>query len=314
MALPIRKDEHDEQSRYIEQTQERVRSCIADGMTQSEVARIVGFSATRLSQFLSGKYAGDMLETAKAVNYGLDKHLQQTSAPREPEFAHTTAARQVEEVCSYAHRMQTMGMVHGDAGLGKSMALSKYAGEHRDAVLLTVNPTMRSAKAVLEELAEVLGLKETGTERRIHKAIVRTLKGSGRLVIIDEAQHLSLRALDTLRCICDEAKVGFVFCGNDELHGQLSGRSRSEFAQFFSRIGIRRHLDPTVAPEDVERVFAGHDLGKDALERLFQIANDGKGLRGCVKTYLLAANFAARAGGRKVTAALIQEAYRFLEA
>lgn len=280
-------------------------------MSQSEAAKLIGFSAPRLSQFLSGKYAGDNLETAKAINYGLDKHLQQVAAPHEPAFAPTLPAQQVTEVCNYAHQMQTIGMVHGDAGMGKTMALQVYVQEHRDAALLCANPTMRSTKAVLEELCDVLGVKEGGTERRMAKAITRALKGSGRLVIFDEAQHLSQKALDTLRFIHDEAKCGFVFCGNNELYLQLRGRSQSEFAQFYSRIGIRRHLDPRFSKEDIDLVFQGQPVTKEAVQALFNIANDGKGLRGYVKAFLLAANL-ARAGGGMINEAWVKEAYRFL--
>lgn len=296
---------------YIEQTRERVRGYLKEtGLSQSEAARLMGFSAPRLSQFLSGKYAGDVVETAKQINYGLDKHQEQVAAPREPDFAPTSVAKQVEDVCSYTHRMQVMGMVYGNAGLGKSMAIAEYAKAHPDVVILSVNTTLRSGKAVLEELADCLGVREYGTERNVAKAIVRALRGSGRLIIIDEAQHLSKRALDTLRFLHDEAKVGFVFCGNNELYLQLLGRSRSEFAQFFSRIGIRRHLGDTVNHEDVELIFAEHNLSKPCLDALFAAANDGQGLRGMVNTYLLAASI-AQARGSALTAADLQEAYRF---
>ncbi|MBE3574564.1 MAG: AAA family ATPase [Firmicutes bacterium] len=302
-----------EEEQYIEQTRERVRNYLSQsGMSQTEAARLIGFSTTRLSQFLSGKYAGDMLETAKAINYGLDKHIEQQAAPKEPEFALTTAARQVFEVCEYAHRVQTIGLIHGDAGLGKTMALREYTGSHRDVVMISVNPTLSSAKAVLEEISDVLGLKY-GSARRMAKEITAALRGSGRLVIFDEGQHLSPKAINTLRAIHDAARVGMVFCGNDELYYKLRGRTQSEYAQFFSRVGIRRQLNPVVAQEDIQTVFSRSGLGKEVLEQLFQVANDGKGIRGCVKTYLLAASL-AQARGELINGAHIQQARRFLQA
>lgn len=298
---------------FIEQVRARLGEIMAQrGLSQSEVAHLCGMSVTRLSQFRSGKYPGNLLETARQIAYALDRYLEQEAAPKEPAFAPTSVAQQVEAVCSYAHRQQVLGMVHGDAGLGKTMAVAAYAASHRDVVLVTANPTLRSPKAMLEELADALGLKEAGTERRMVKAIIRLLSGSGRLVIIDEAQHLSLRAIDTLRTIHDSARVGMVFVGNDELFARLRGRGQSEFAQFASRIGIRRHLAPVVSREDVAAVFNGRSLPKDALELLHRIANDGKGLRGVVKTWLLAATL-AEARGVAVGAAEIQEAYAFLQ-
>ncbi len=60
---------------------------------------------------------------------------------------------------------------------------------------------------------------------------------------MDEAQHLTTRAIEQLRTIHDAAKIGLVLLGNLPLIERVDGLGRTtEFAQLFSRIGLRRKI------------------------------------------------------------------------
>lgn len=60
------------------------------------------------------------------------------------------------------------------------------------------------------------------------------------MIIIDEAQHLTVRALNHLRCISDESGVGICLIGNDDVYRKMKGSGKADFAQLFSRIGMRK--------------------------------------------------------------------------
>lgn len=292
MALAAENLQHDV-NQLLEATRERVRKYMErTGVSQAALARSLGMSPARLSQVIGGTYAGNVEESCRLINYGLDKLQAQMAAPEPPPFAETRVAREVLAVCQYAHENKTIGIVHGDAGLGKTVSIRKYQSEHPDTILVTADPTLTSMKAILEELAVVAGVKVTGSSRRLRKAIASNLQGTGKLVVIDEAQHLSAKAIDTLRAIHDDSQVGFVFSGSDDFYAQLRGRSQSEFAQFYSRVGIRRRLQAEVSMEDVRLIFADYGLSEEVLGMLHQAANSGQGLRGMVKTWVFAANFA----------------------
>lgn len=296
MALAAEAMAHDLQD-LLEATRERVRQYLEITKTsQSALAKSLGLSPARLSQVLAGTYAGNMEESLRLINYGLDKLQAQMAAPEPPPYAETEAAREVQTVLRYAHENRTIGIIHGDAGLGKTMAIRKYQSEHPDTIVVTADPTLTSMKAILEELAAAAGVKLMGSARRLRKAISAALQGTGKLIVIDEAQHLSAKAIDTLRAIHDDSAVGMVFAGSDDFYAQLRGRSQSDFAQFYSRVGIRRRLQPQVSFEDVQRIFASYGLSEEVLRMLHEAANKGQGLRGMVKTWVFAANFARSQG------------------
>ena len=67
--------------------------------------------------------------------------------------------------------------------------------------------------------------------------IVQRLQGTKGLLILDEAQHLMLPALESLRSIYDTTECGLVLMGNEAVYSRLSGRRSAEFAHLFSRVG-----------------------------------------------------------------------------
>ena len=73
--------------------------------------------------------------------------------------------------------------------------------------------------------------------------IVQRLQGTKGLLILDEAQHLMLPALESLRSIHDATACGLVLMGNEAVYSRLSGRRSAEFAHLFSRVGMVLKLE-----------------------------------------------------------------------
>ena len=106
-----------------------------------------------------------------------------------------------------------------------------------------------------ELLAERLGVRER-VARKITSELVSRLKGSGRVILIDEAQHLTVRALNHIRCLADEAEIGVCLIGNEEVYSKLKGSGKADFAQLFSRIGMREPVSVhNITKADVGKVF-----------------------------------------------------------
>ena len=177
-------------------------------------------------------------------------------------------------------------MVYGDAGVGKTQAVRAYLRDNSLAIGITVSPSYASITGVNELIAEQLGVRER-VARKIYAEIISKLKGSGRVLIIDEAQHLTVRALNHLRCISDESGVGIAFVGNEEVYTKMKGSGKADFAQLFSRIGMRREvLTVTTTLDDIKKVFSEACLDGDALELLYKIARTNYGLRGAVNVFV----------------------------
>ncbi len=114
------------------------------------------------------------------------------------------------------------------------------------------------------------------------------------LFLIDEAQHLSERALEEIRAIHDDTGVGVALVGNREVLTRIEGAGRTAaFAQLYSRVSIR-HVFGQPETEDVASTSERAMLRKVALKP------GGGGLRSLTKTLELATLLAQQAGEDRV--------------
>lgn len=256
------------------------------GKSQSEISKAIGYTPAVLSQFLRGSYSGDMHEVAdKLLNY-LGRQEARQTVPQEPGFVETSISAEVLTVAEFAHNHNKLALIYGDAGIGKTLALTQYAAAHPDVIFIRVRVNLKSARAIENELAEKIGKRD----------VIQALKGTGRLIIIDEAQRLTYSALETLRDIHDEAGVGIVFSGNKDIYDRMRGRKGALFAQLFSRVGMRRHLQcRDILKKDVDVVFSQFfQMDKQCLDYLFEVATrpNGGGLRQAKDFYLMGLHIA----------------------
>jgi DNA transposition AAA+ family ATPase len=141
---------------------------------------------------------------------------------------------------------------------------------------------------VLTELSRVLNIQTSVMLHLAQRAIVSRLRGAGALVIVDEAQHLTSEALDQLRSIHDEAECGLALLGNATVFGRLEGGSRSaDFAQLFSRVGVRLTAKPKTG--DADALIDAWGIQDRAMRDFLRvIAKKPGALRGMTKTLKLA--------------------------
>ena len=255
------------------------------GKTQTAIANELAISDAALSSFLKGTYKTPHTIIPKVAEL-LKVTGKRKVAPKEPAFVETTVAKRVMEAISYCHLQGKIAVVYGDAGVGKTQAVRAYLRENSLAIGITISPSYASITGVNELIADQLGIRER-VARRIYAEIIGKLKDSGRVLIIDEAQHLTVRALNHLRCMSDESGVGIALIGNEEVYTKMKGSGKADFAQLFSRIGMRREvLTTTTTQDDIRKVFAEAHLEEDALELLYRIARTAYGLRGAVNVFV----------------------------
>lgn len=254
------------------------------GESQSSIAKAIGTSPATLSQFLSGTYATPHKLFSKVEAY-LHINESRQVAPKRPDFVYTSISSSVMNIITYCHIQGVLGCVYGDAGVGKTQAIFEYERKHPEAVVITASPAFSTQKGVSELLAESLRIQEGRSIRKIFKDIVGKLRDSGRVIIIDEAQHLTIKAIEHLRSISDESGVGMVFIGNEEVYTKMLGRGEAAFAQLFSRMAIRENVLTTrVKKEDVQLLFPM--LGDEEQEFLLRIARSRWGVRGAVNVFV----------------------------
>lgn len=270
-------------------TEDEARTLVLDyksktGKSQSLIATELGISGAQLSSFISGTYKAPHTIIPKITNL-MSVNAKKAIAPREPGFVETKVSKSVINAITYSHIQGKIAVVYGDAGVGKTMAINQYCKENNLAIKITISPSYASMSGVNELIADKLGVRER-VSRKIYAEIISKLKDSGRVIIIDEAQHLTVRTLNHLRCMADESGVGITLVGNDEVYTKLKGSGRADFAQLFSRIGMRKQvLTNTLSKEDIHSVF-GMIEDEEAQDILFKISRTNYGLRGAVNVFV----------------------------
>ncbi len=296
----------------------RVRSEMARlKISQSAASKEIGISPAALTQVLNGTYAADPTSQYEKLERWLEQKAQaavlRNTLPLAPDFIPTPTATRIISALSYAQLAGDMAMIYGGAGLGKTLALKHFQSEINNVFVATMSPATVRVAAALEAICIALGTKSPPYGAlRMHREACRRLNGSGGLLIIDEAQHLSESALDAIRAIHDETGIGIALVGNESLYSRMVGSSHAahrNLDRLHSRIGKRLPLRrPTAA--DVEEIAAafGVSEGKSLAVLREQAAKAGA-LRLVVKTLRLAG---MEAGGAVPTTAHIEFAVKDL--
>jgi hypothetical protein len=212
----------------------------------------------------------------------------------------------VFEVARLCHLDGEIGICYGEAGVGKTRALLEYA-EKNDDVILVEADLGYTAKVLFQELHRKLGLSGSGPINDLKDAVIAKLKKSGRLIIVDEAEHLPYRALELLRRLNDKAGVGILLVGMPRLINNLRGK-KGEYAQLYSRVGVACKLDG-LKPHDTEELVRSLIPG-GAHYKAYHEASQGNARVLC--KLLLRSLRVAEINKLNITAELIHERARML--
>jgi hypothetical protein len=123
-------------------------------------------------------------------------------------------------------------------------------------------------------------------------SLVDYFRNTGRLIIIDEADHLTMTALQAVRNLNDESGVGIVLSGNNKIYTQmLNGPKCSELEQFRTRIVVRRMVRNEYQIEEFQKIFPY--VPEMCLPYLIKLATD-ESLRTAIKILELAYDYTDR--------------------
>lgn len=233
----------------------------------STIARDVGVKQPNLIAYRDGHYRGNVDKMAAAIHDYLHRMLQRNQVLVIP-YVETSIAREVKEVLAFAQLEGTIGVVYGPAGIGKTVALEDYCQRHDYAYLLTASPAVRTPAALAREMLHAVAeSRGSDTISRNLRYLTERLYGTESVVVVDEAQHLRLEALEFARAVHDATGCGLVFCGTATIYDNLTRHRDALLEQLYSRVGCRRCVSDEVPPEDVVAVVDAA-LGKDATKQI----------------------------------------------
>lgn len=215
-------------------------------LSWAELAKRTGIPQGTLSQFGSERgYGGDEQTIADKVFRYRQMIAQQASieveAPQAPGYFETETSRSLCQLLTWAQRGKIVVAALG-AGLGKSTTADHFSACFANVFKATMRPSTAGVNNMQIELLRIMGEKNAvGTPQKLSQRIVEMVENREHpVIIIDEAQHLSEKALEEIRSWHDSVKVGIALLGNIGVMQRLEGGARSSaFAQLFSRISLR---------------------------------------------------------------------------
>ncbi|CDH05018.1 transposase [Xenorhabdus bovienii str. oregonense] len=281
------------------------------GFSQAQVARGIGRSTAMINQYLQGKYNGDTVTLETQLQQFIRRERERAKLRQIiPEFIPTYTARKGLEVIRLAHMDGEINVIYGDAGMGKTMVMREYAKQQSDAILIEADPGY-TARVILEELCNRLGVNRRGNLHDMSEACITALRGSGRIILVDEAENLPYRALETLRRIHDKCGVGVVLAGMPRLILNLKGK-RGEYKQLYSRVGFALPMGDSLPEADIQQIARSllpEVDGDDIRQALFKAC---KGNARRLFKYLRGVSRASQLSGQPVDVGMINEFSKML--
>lgn len=276
--------------------------------TQAAVARAIGVSASALNQWIAGKYKGDIKGLEHAITGFLKRDRERSQGRKATlSFVITTSAAKVFEAARMCHLDGEIGVVVGPAGIGKTTAVKQYASSNSDVILIEADLGY-TARDLFAELHKKCGFDGLGRINKMKDDVIDKLKDSGRMIVIDEAEHLPVRALDLLRRINDKAGAGILFCGLNRFMENLRLK-QADFAYLYTRVGFKVTLEQLQA-EDIEAIVHEVLPGSNGLWKTFHQESHGNG-RVLAKLMTRTMRI-AEVNGAAVTPEIVREAAKML--
>lgn len=257
----------------LEQVKKYLKSSDVD---QSTLAKRVNKSPATLSQYLKGEYKGNV----ENLEIDLRKYLKLVTAQKghkrlKLNFEKTSVAQEILKIAELCQYNGELALVYGASGLGKTTAL-EYLKKDRSGIILVDPDENATPRAILKQIADglKLGYYDMLLEDFIAN-IVKKLKKSGYLIIVDEAENLKPDVFRTLRKIHDRCResCGLLFVGTERLYGNLAKR-KGEFDYVLTRVSLKYQLKP-LNKEDVKLLVK--QVFPDVTEDLIKVFSEFTG-------------------------------------
>jgi len=227
------------------------------GKSWPQLGALADVNGNTISTFASGKYGGDNASIATKVLAYRDRIAVQSELaadlPMVPAWYDTPTAQRITQMLKWAQSGK-MVMVVGGPGIGKTKAAQRFAAGDPNVWLATMSPSTAGVATMLIEMGSAIGLGEIkGSPQQLSRQIRARIANRSGLIIIDEAQELTDKALNELRGLHDATGVGIALFGNEKVVGQLDSR-KSALAQVTSRISLPM-IQPGALAGDIDALL-----------------------------------------------------------
>ncbi|MEO0589088.1 MAG: AAA family ATPase [Pseudomonadota bacterium] len=218
-------------------------------------SKATGIAESTLQAFLKGTYQGDNAKQArKLFSYRQmieSQTKRQEKLPIDPGFFETETSQRLEALLIMAHSGRITAAGTGP-GTGKTMTIGEYSKKVPQCYVATMRPSSQRVLPMIQQVHKALGMPGHRMQTaEASQMVIDKLADRKALLVIDEANYLSIEAIEEIRSWHDETGVGIALFGNEELVRQIqSGRKSDQLARLNRRI-THNHIQKVPTEDDV---------------------------------------------------------------
>lgn len=287
------------------------------GLSQRAASVQIGVSHSALSTWLSGTYKGSVESVEEKVQQWIDRCREIADGPlpedeRFPVTVDTEVFSAVTSALRSCHLKGKIGVVVAASGSGKTRSVKEYVAKHAGVMLIECHHSF-PARMVLASIASSCGIEARGSIHELLVSVCDRLRGSGRMLVLDEAEHLKPSVLDVVRRLNDWAGVGIVYVGLPRFMASLQSLRR-DYEYIWNRVRVRAGIERSAEVErgDIRKLLESMlPLLDDAVVMAFH-ARCGGDIRKLEALYYGALK-AVRQSGKPMTPALVTFVAKQLE-
>ncbi len=246
---------------------EQTRAYMAEKrIRRDQMAQRIGFPVSVFCKWLDRRHHGSQPRQVEAALMAYFKRTELIERQRQKKFLQLKTSSLVMERCEEARCGRELVVLYGPPGISKTYSLREYvrrradAGDHK--VLLITANSVTTPRALVLSICRLLALPTRKQTHRLVEDIIDRLNADLHLILVDEANHLNVPALELLRHLHDMTECGMVLVGTKRLYDLFTngGRKSQDLEQLWSRVGIHDLL-PGLTPTEVRQI-AQASLGK----------------------------------------------------
>ena len=195
------------------------REVQASQVSNGKIAKAIGRSATMVSQYLNGKYEGDV--------QGLESRLREWLRDRTLSIVSGVATISTEISDAMERRFEglrtagELGVLIGEAGIGKSRGMARYLQQHSLPICFRVLPWNRSLLGIARTLLHAAEVNKIGRGEHLWDVVLDKMTESERLLIVDDAHELSPGGLQCVVDLHEETGMPVALVGLPALEAKL---------------------------------------------------------------------------------------------
>jgi len=228
--------------------------------SQTKAAEAIGVSPAQISQFLAGKYKGNLTDLVNKVVNLINSVSRHETRVKKNSYVETSVAIKIRTLITQTESFSDkneegkIGIIVGDGGHGKSYCLRQFSEANKNTVFVEFDDAMTSTM-LFAEIAHKLGIDSSGSLASVTRRLIDNLQNRHIVIMLDEASSLTVKQLNQLRqIIVVKSRCPLVLAGNrhllDTVMQDNTRRGYESLDQFTSRLMAVLDLDAKASTKD----------------------------------------------------------------